>query len=153
MALSILHRASVADFDFVVLGNGTVLVRGDRERFVSGSYRAFLSRVEADLASLKLPLCQAATYLPNLTTVSNPIDIGGAAISFARRHPELKAVYTIAPRSGLVGLVVDTAIRHLPGLEQRFLRDAAAAVPLLRKREPDLPFDWQALPIAGQAAA
>ena len=153
MPVAVHHQAEVADFAFVVVGAGTVVVRADRERLAPGSYRAFLSRLEQDVARLKLPFCQAAMYLPNVNTFSNPIDIAGAAISFARRHRELRAVYTVAPQGGLVALVVDTAMRSLPGLEQRILRDPAAAVPLLRKREPDLPFAWQDLPREHRAAA
>jgi hypothetical protein len=139
------HRGEAGDFAFALLGRGTLLVRADTDRFPPGSYRALLSRVDQERAARSLIVEQAAFYLPKLTSFSNPLDIGGAAVSYARRHPELKGVYVVAPQRGLISLVIDMVVRSVPGLDARFLRNPMAALPFLRRREPDLPSAWHEL--------
>lgn len=151
MSIAVHHRGHAAGFDFAAVGRGTLVVRCDRDRLLPGSFRNLLLRVEQDEARFPGPIVQAAFYLPHLTSFHNPLDIAGAAASFARRHAELRAVYVVAPQRGLVSVVIDTAARSLPGLETRFLRDPAAAVTLLRPREPDLPAAWHELTAEPQA--
>lgn len=153
MSFSIQHRGRAGDFDFAFVGRHTLCVRSDRDRFIPGSFRALLSRIEQDEAHQGFTAIQGAFYLPHLTSFNNPLDIGTAAISYARRHPQLKAVYVVAPQRGLVSLVIDMAVRHLPGLDTRFLRDPAAALPLLRPREPDLPAPWHELALGSMTVA
>ncbi len=125
MPVAIHHHAVVADFEFVIVGGGTtVVVRADRERLMPGSYRAFLSRLEQDSERLGLPFHQAAMYLPNLNTISPT-----PSTNRRRRHllrppsPRAEGRLHSSPRSaGLrVTLVVDTAMRSLPGLEETAL--------------------------------
>lgn len=132
----------VADFRFAVLGAKTLVIRGDRARFVPGSYRVLLARVELDLSSVGVFPEQAAFYLPELDGLQNPFDIGSAAVSYANRHPELKSVFVVAPKRGLVTIVMDAIVRSLPGFDTRLLRDPAEATRLLRLRDHELPLDW-----------
>ena len=138
-------RGEVADFRFALLGKTTIVVRGDRDRFVPGSYRVLLSRIESDLVKTRLAPEQAVFYLPELTGMTNPFDIGSAAASYTHRHPELKSVYIVAPRRGVITVVVDAFARALPGFDVRLFRDVDEATRALRVRDRDLPLDWHQL--------
>ncbi len=132
----------IAGFRFAQLGRTTLAIRGDLSRFVPGSYRVLLARIERALVHTRLAPAQAVFYLPELIGMSNPFDIGGAAASYAQRHPELKSVYIVAPKRGAVTVVVDAFARVLPGFDVRLLRDVDEATRALRVRDVELPLDW-----------
>lgn len=139
----------VGGFDYLAMPSGTVLVRGESPAFVPGSFRAFLSRVETETAASGTRVKQCAYYLPRLRSYNNPFDIAQAAVSYSRRHPELVAVFLVAPQRGLVTILVDACVRSLPGLEIRLLLDPLDASPLLRLRDPKVPMKWWEFPAAG----
>jgi hypothetical protein len=146
MPISVHRHGTVVDFEYSFVGRGTLLARCDKAEIVSGSYRVLLSRLDAEEARFSLQINQVVWYVPNLTSFRNPLDIGSAAVSYARRHPAIKAMYTVAPQGGLVAIAADVVIRSLPGIDARMLRDPTVLTPLLRRREPDLPHDWHELP-------
>ena len=132
----------IAGFRFARLGRTTLAVRGDEARFVPGSYRVLLARIESDLVRTRHAPEQAVFYLPELVGMTNPFDIGGAAASYAQRHPELKAVYIVAPKRGVITVVVDAFARVLPGFDVRLFRGVDEATRALRSRDVELPLDW-----------
>ncbi|MCC6648441.1 MAG: hypothetical protein IT374_23085 [Polyangiaceae bacterium] len=138
----------VAGFRFARLGRTTLVIRGDAARFVPGSYRVLLARIEGALVRTRLAPEQAVFYLPELIGMNNPFDIGGAAASYAQRHPELKSVYVVAPKRGAITVVIDAFARALPSFDVRLFREVDEATRALRARDVELPLDWpERLPV------
>lgn len=143
----------MANFDYAIGGRGTLCIRGDSRRFLPGAFRSLLSRMESDLLRRSLRGVQFAWYLPNLVNFDDPFDIAGAAISYARRHPDFAASYVVAPQDGLVALLLDVLGRNLPAYDIRFLSDPMDVTARLRVREPEIPQRWQELARERAAAA
>lgn len=140
-------RGEVGGFNYVVACRASLLIRADANQFVPGAFRVLLARLDQENVVGGFGVTQVGWFLPNLTTFSNPIDIGSAAMAYARRQPKLKAVYVVAPARGLMTNVVDFVVRNLPGLDVRMVASPDRVTDLLRSRDPELPPSWFDLPL------
>jgi hypothetical protein len=152
VAIEIHHRSSVSAFNYALVGRGTLVVRLDGSKAIAGSYRTLLGQVERDAARLELSIVQGAFFFPRLATVSDPFDVVAAALSYVRRHPELKSTVNVMPEAGLGSLVIDACIKRMPGFDTRIVRSAAEATRLLRRHEPELPTEWPELALSPLAS-
>jgi hypothetical protein len=141
-------QGDIGGFRYVVACRASLIIRADADHFVPGAFRVLLARLDQENVVGGFGVSQVGWFLPNLTTFSNPIDIGSAAMSYARRQPRLKAVYVVAPARGLMTNVVDFVVRNLPGLDVRMVASPERVTDLLRARDPELPQQWYDLPLA-----
>ena len=151
MELSVVQRARVAGFDYVLVGRGTGCVMCDQERIDAGGLRSLLAASERDQQRTGFVLRQTAWYLPRVAWVDDPFDIGAACVSYLQRHPRLETAYVVAPTEGLIRMVLDFVAQRLPRLDTRITSDPAAITTALRAVEPDLPIHWYRLSVYPEA--
>jgi hypothetical protein len=136
-------KTTTAGADWALVGRGTCLVRYVAERSNATNFRALLAAVERESARIGFPLTQAVYYLPNLMMLEDAFDIASAATSFLRRHAEIRQVTVVGPLQGLIRVVVDAALRAMPGVSMRFVAQADDTLLCrLRAVEPNLAPTW-----------
>ena len=153
MSLFVHVHTRAGGFDYVIVGNGTAFVSFTGERAPAAGIRALLASSEREQVRIGTPLVQVAWYLPRLSRFDDPIDVGGALISYLRRHPMLTASYVVCPEAGLVGMVVDIVGKAVPRLKLSMMNTPDEALTELRRLEPDVPAAWHdlsAFPPAGE---
>lgn len=136
-----MQRARAGGFDYVLVGRQTGCVFFDEDRIESGSFRTLLAASERDQQRLGFTLRQTAWYLPRVSWVENPFDIGAACVSYLARHPKLQAAYVVAPLGGLIGMVLDV-VRQRSSIDARLVSHPDEITPSLRAMEPELPMHW-----------
>lgn len=155
MSLFVHVNTTAGGFDYVIVGRGSAFVSFAGERAPSAGIRALLANSERDQVRINTPLVQVAWYLPKLAWFDDPIDVGGALVSYIRRHPLLTASYVVCPNAGLVGMVVDIVAKAVPRLRLSLMATPEEALTELRVLEPDIPAAWHdlsAYPVAGEMA-
>jgi hypothetical protein len=142
MGLDVHVKTAIGGFEYVLVGRGTTCVRYDGERVSVDSFRSLLAASERDEQRSGVTVVQTAWYLPRLTVIDDPIDLGNAATSYLERHGNMLAAHVVAPSIGLIRIVVDMLARGVEGFDARMYENPDDATYQLRQLEPDLPRQW-----------
>ena len=142
MSLLVHARDRAGGFEYVIVGRGTGCVSFGEERLLADSFRSLLAASERDQLRANVAIVQSAWYLPRVAWVDNPLDVGGACVSYLRRHPQLELAHVVAPGTGLIRLVVDFVARAMPSLNIRLVDNPDDVTQVMRVLEPELPMLW-----------